>query len=193
MALFGSILNSLSTSQSSLLSLGVFKSQFLLSQLLVGTRLIGALTTSLTTGWQWILFIWWSFIACVHSPARFSADKVGGKGDLSHNLHSATQSCWKFDQNALTISSVSEIYARAVISLFQGWDFVIVAHTHWMPSHITKMPWSLDMLSSSLSSAPVISSKWFWGSIESNTTSSPANIPLLAPANCLDVTVSQRV
>ena len=49
---------------------------------------------------------------------RSFADKAGGKGDLSDSLNAAAPSCWESDQDALMISSVSEMYPTAVICLF---------------------------------------------------------------------------
>jgi hypothetical protein len=45
-------------------------------------------------------------------------DKAGGKGDLSDNLNAAAPLCQNSDLEALTISSMSEMYPTAVICLF---------------------------------------------------------------------------
>jgi len=73
---------------------------------------------SLSAGWRSNHLIWWTFNIWVGPPGRSFRETAGSTGDFSDNLYAATTSCWKSDQDALTISSVSEMYSRAVICSF---------------------------------------------------------------------------
>jgi len=118
MPLFCSISDSSSAAQSSSLSIGLSKWPFHCSQSSVSEILSGALSSSLWTGWRLILRIRRTFKIWVRPPGRSFADKGGGKGDLSDTLNAAAPSWWNSDQDALRISSVSEMYPTAVICLF---------------------------------------------------------------------------
>jgi len=113
-----SILDSSSAAQSSLLSCGLSKSPFRFSQSSVSEMLSSALSLSLSTGRRLILQIRRTFTIWVHPPGRSFPDKSGGKGDLFDNLNAAAPSGWRSDQDALTISSISEMNPTAVICLF---------------------------------------------------------------------------
>jgi len=104
MLLTWSISDSTSAVQSSSVSFGLSKSPFQLSQSSVSEMLSGALSSSLSTGWRLILLIRRTFKMWVRPAGRSFAYKGGGKGDLSDNLNAAAPSCWKSDQDALTIS-----------------------------------------------------------------------------------------
>jgi len=116
--LFSSISDALFGSQLSSLSFGLSQSPFQLSQFLVSEMLSSELSSSLLAGWWSICLIWRTFNTWVRPSGRYFADKAGGTGDFSDNLNSAAPSCSKFHQNALMISSVSEMYPPAVICLF---------------------------------------------------------------------------
>jgi len=193
MPLFFSISDLSSAAQSSSLSFGLSKSPFQLSQSAVSEMLSGALSGSLSTGWWLILQIRRTFKIWVLPPGRSFADKAGGKGDLSDNLNAAAPSCWKSDQDALTISSVSEIYSTAVICLFGARDSFWVACSFWLPCHISKQSWTLAILCNFLSSASFFISESFSVFVVSNSGSVPPKIPLLARANCLTRTFLRRV
>jgi len=96
-----------SAAQSSSLSFGFSKSPFLFSQSSVSEMLSCVLSLSLSTGWRLIIQIRQTFSIWVHPPGRSFASKAGGKGNLSDNLNAAAPSCWKSDQDVLTISSMS--------------------------------------------------------------------------------------
>jgi len=100
--------------------------------------LLGALSLSLSDGWRSILLIQRTFNTLVHPPGLTFADKAGGKGDLSDNLNAAAPSCWKFDQDSLVISLVSEMYLMAVICMFWVRDSFCVARSFWLPCHISQ-------------------------------------------------------
>jgi len=113
----------------------------------------------------------------------FSPGKAGGRGDLSENMNTARPSCWKFDHDALTISSVSEIYATVDICFFRARDTFCVAHWFWLPSHISKKLWTFASLKKVLCFASHIISELFSVCIVSNAESSFADIALLACDN----------
>ena len=141
-----SISISLSASQSSCLSFGLSKSRFECSQFSLSKMLSGVPSSSLSTGWQSILLIRWTFNIWVHPPWRTFGDKAGGKGDLSANLNAAAPSCWNSDQDAVTISAVSEKYPKTVLCLFWAGNSFCLAHTFWRPYHISKTSWTLAIL-----------------------------------------------
>jgi len=179
--------------QSSSVAFGLSKSSFQFSLSSVSEMLSGALSSSLSTGWMLILQIRRTFIIWVRPPGRSFADKAGGKGDLSDSLNAAAPSCWKGDQEALTISSVSEIYPTAVIGLFRGQDSFCIAHKFWLPCHISKKLWTLPTLRNILSSASFFISESFSEFVVTNSVLLPAKILLSARANCVTMTVSRRV
>jgi len=112
---FCSLLDSLSVAQLSMLSFGFSNCPFQFSQFSASEMLAGVLSSSLSSGWWLILRIWRTFKIWVYPPGRSSADTAGAKEDHSDNFNAATPSCWKSDQDALLISSVSKIYPPAVI------------------------------------------------------------------------------
>jgi len=91
------------------------------------------------------------------------------------------------------ISSVSEIYPAAVISLFSTRDSYCVAWWFWLPCHISNQSWTLASLCNFLSSTSFFNSNSFSVSMLSNAAQSPANIPLLARATCLTTTFSHSI
>jgi len=169
----------------------IFGKQF--SFLPKSTMLPGSLCSSLSAGWQVILVIWWRFNTCVCPPGRSISAKASGNGDLSDNLNAATPSCWKFDQDALTISSASEMYPTAAIGLFWVQDYSCVAHRFCLPCHISRKPWTLAILCNFLSSASLYICKLCSILVVSNAGSLHANIPLLARAICLTPTLSWKL
>jgi len=96
--------------------------------------------------WQLILWIQRKFKIWVCPPGSSFADKAGGKGDHSVNLNAAAPLCWKNDQDALTVSSMSEMYPTVDICLFWAQDFFSVAHRFWLPCHISKRSWTVAIL-----------------------------------------------
>jgi len=143
MLLSCSISDSTSTMQSSSLSFGLSKSPFRLSQASVSKMLSGALSSSLSTGWQLSVRILGTFNIGVRPPGRSFVDKGGGKGDLPDNWNAATPSCWKSDYDALTIS---EMYPTVVICLFWARDSFWVTHRFWQPCYISKKLWTFAIL-----------------------------------------------
>jgi len=127
MPLSGSMLDSLSASQSSWLTFGSSMSLSQTSQFSVSQMLSGALSSSHSARWQSILLNRWKFSSWVRPPWRAFAHKPGGTGDLSDNLNAATPSCGMFDQDTLTISSVSEMCPTAVIWTIWAWESSCVA------------------------------------------------------------------
>jgi len=177
-------LDSSSAAQLSLLSFGWSKSRFQFTQCSVTAICSCVLSSSLSTGWKFILRIVRTFKIRVLPPGRYLAEKAGGKGDLSDNLNAATTSCWKSDQEALTSSSMSEMYLMPVICLFWVWVSHCVAHRFWLPCHISKKSWTLPILCNLLSSASVFISELYSVFVVCDTG-------LLARANCLTMTFSQ--
>jgi len=155
--------------------------------------LSGALSSSLSTGWELIVRIQQTFNIWVRSPGRFFADKAGCKGVPSDNLNAATPSCWNSDHDDLKIFSASEMYPMAVISLFRVGDSFCVAPRLWLPCPISKKSWTMAILCNFLFSASFIISKSLSVFVVSNSGSVPAKITLLARANCLTMTISRRV
>jgi len=181
----GSISDSASMAQSSSLSYGLSKSPCQLSQSSVSEMLSGEQYSLLSTAWRLTLQIQRTCNIWVHSPGRFFADKGSGKQDLCDNLNAATPSCWMSDQDALMISSVSEMYPTAVICLFWARDFFCVARRFWLPCHISNKSWTLAILCNFFSSTYFIISVLFSVFFISNSGQVPAKIPLLARGNCL--------
>jgi len=192
MPLACAISESTSAMQSSSLSFRLSKSPFQLCQSSVSQTVPGVLSYSHLTGSRLILQIWLTFNLWVRPPGRSFADKDGGKGDLSDNLNAATPSCWKSDQDALTISSVSEIYPTAVICLLGAQDSFWVACRFWLPCHGPQKLWTLAILCNLHSSASFSISELFCGFIVSISGLAPATIPLLAQGYCLATTFSWK-
>jgi hypothetical protein len=145
--------DSVSASQSSSLLCRLSQSPFQLSPFSVSEMLSGVLFSALSTGWRSILLIQRMFNTWVYSPGRSFVDKAGGKHDLSEHLNAAVRRCWKFVQNALMISSVSERYPTAFVWVFGEHDTFCVACRLWLPCHISKKLWTLVVEPKSLSSA----------------------------------------
>jgi len=127
LVLSGSISDSSSTSQSSLLSTGLSKSPFQLTQFSLSEMHSGELSSWLLVGCQLILLISQMFNTWVRSPGRSFADKACGIDDPSHNVNAAAPACSKLYQDALIISSVLEMYPMTVICVFWAWDSFCVA------------------------------------------------------------------
>ena len=128
MQLCGSISDSSSVLQSSSLLCGLAKSPFQFSEILRSKMLWGALSSSVLMRWQSILYIQRTLNTWVRPPGRSFADTAGGKGDLSDNFNAAAPSCWKFDQNALMICSVSWMYPKADSCWVWSPDSFCLAH-----------------------------------------------------------------
>ena len=127
--------------QSCLLSFGLLKSLFQFRQSSESKMLSRASSSSHSTGWQLILRIRRTLNIWVGLPGRSFADNAGGKDDLSDSLNAAAPSCWKSEQDALMISSVSEMYPTAFICSFGAWDSFCVACRFWWPCHIVEKSW----------------------------------------------------
>jgi len=154
-----SISDSTAAAQSSSVSFGFSKSPLQFSKSSVSEMLAGELYSSFSTGSRFRLQIWRTFIIWVLPPGRSFADKAGGNGDLSDSLNAAAPSCWKSDQNALMISSVSKIYPTAVVCVFWARDSFCVTLRFWLPCHISKMSCTLAILGSVHSSTSFFISK----------------------------------
>jgi len=163
------------------------------SQFLVSETLSGALFSLLLAAWWSILLIQRTFCTRVRPLGRFFAVQGGAKGDLSGNLNAAAPSSLKFDQDALMISSVSEMYAIAVIYIFGKRDSCCVAQKFWLPCHISKMSWTLAILCDFHFPASFFNSKLFSVLVGSNAAQLPANILLLAITHCLTTTYTQHI
>jgi len=142
MPLSCSIWDSMSAAQLSSLSVGISRLPIQFSQLSVSVIHWGVLSSSLWTGWRSIHLSWWTFNIQVRPAGWSFGDEAGGQGDLSDHLNAAAPSCWRSDQDALVISSVTEIYPTAVICLFREWDFFCVAGRLWLPCSICKKSWT---------------------------------------------------
>ena len=147
--------------QSSSLSYALSKSPFQWGQSSMSEMLSGALSSSLSTGWWLFPQIQRTFNTWVHPPGRSFADKGGRKWDLSDNVYAAAPSCWKSDHDALTISSMSEMYHWEVICLFWTRDSYWASCTVWLPCHVSKELWTLGILWNVLSSASFFISESF--------------------------------
>jgi len=130
--------DSMSAPQSSSLLFGLSKATFKCSRSSVSEMLSCGRSLSLLTGWQLILLIRWSFNTWVRPQGRSFADQAGGKGDYSDNLNAASPPCWNSDHDALTISSIAEMYPTAVICLYCRPDSFCVPHRFWLPSDISR-------------------------------------------------------
>jgi len=193
MPLSSSIWDKLSASLLSSLAFGLAQSTFQSRHVSESEMLWGVLSSTISAGWRSILLILRPFKTWVHSTGRCFADKAGGKDDLSDNINAATPSCWKFDQDALTISSVSEMYPTAVIDLFWARDSFCIACWFWLPCHYSKRSWSFAILGNFHASSCLLISRSFSVFIVFGTALSPTNISLLARAKCLTNPFPQRV
>jgi len=193
MRLAGSRSGSSSAVQSSTRWFGLSKPLFQLSKFLESEMVWGALFWTLSSGWWLILLIQCTFDTWVHPPGWSFVDRAGQNGDLSDNLNAAAPSCWKFDQEALMIPSVSEMYPLAVICVFWARDSFCVAHRFWLLCHIPKKSCTLAILCDILFSASFFNSKLCSVSVVSNPAQPPANIPLLAQTNCPTTTFPRSV
>jgi len=155
--------------------------------------LAGALSSSLLVGWWSMRFIWPKFNMWVHPPGRAIAVKAGGKGELSDDLNAAAPSCLEIDQNALTISSVPEMYPMAVICLLSVQDSLCVARRFWLPCHNSKKLRMVAILRNVISSASMFISKTLSVFVISNTVWSHGIILILAGAISTTMTFSRRV
>jgi len=155
--------------------------------------LSGALSSSPSAGWCSICLIQRTFNTRVHPPASPHVRRTFGNGDLSDNLDAATPFRWTFDQDALTLSSLSEMFATVVICLFWVRDSFCVVCRFWLPCHISKTSWTLAFLQSVLSSSSLFNSKLLSVSDLSNAGSSPANIRKLTRPYFLATTCSWSV
>jgi hypothetical protein len=108
--------------------------------------LSGVQYQSLLAGWQSIRLIWQMFDRWGCPPGRSIEVKAGGKGELSDNLNAATQSCTTFDQDAFTISEVSDVYPAPVICLIWAGDTFYIAGRFWVLCHIGKEKFSLGRI-----------------------------------------------
>jgi len=192
MALSSTKSDATSSSQSSSLSFGWSKSPVQFSPFSVSELLSGALPISLWTGWRLILFLWPAFNTWVCPPGRSFADRAGGKGDLSDNLNAAAPSCWQSDQDALTISSISEMNPTAVSYLFGPRYSFCVAHRFWLPCHISKKSWTLAIQCYVVSSTTLFISASFSAFAISNAGSLPSNLMLFALPNSPTTSCSRR-
>jgi len=122
MPLSRSTSDSSSASQLSSLTFQLSMSSFQLSQFAVLEMLLSALYSYLSARKRSIFLIHHAFNIWVSLTKRSFADKAGGRGDLSYNLNAAAPSCWMFDQDALTFSSVFVMYHTAVICLISVHD-----------------------------------------------------------------------
>ena len=150
-------------------------------------------SSSLSARWRLIGLIRRTFNTRVCPPGSFFEDKAGGTGDFFDNFNAAAPSCWKCDHDALTISSVSEMYPTAVICSFWPWDSFCVAHRFRLPSHISKMLWTLAIWCNFFCSASLFISTLLSVLVGFNSGSSSASNPLLARVNWLTMTFSRRV
>jgi len=139
MQLSGSTSDLSSALQPAFLTFGLSKSPFQSRQLSVLDMHSGALSSSLSAEWLSIVPNRRTFDTWIRPPGRSFADKVGGKGAHSDNLNAAAPLGWKFDQDALIISSVSEMYPTTVIWSFTGRVYICVVGRFWLPCHIFKI------------------------------------------------------
>jgi len=91
------------------------------------------------------------------------------------------------------ISSVSRMYPTAVICFFWARDSFCVAHTFWLPCHISTKSWTLAILCNLLLSASFSISKSLSVFVVSHCRWWPATILVSARANCPTTPFSRRV
>jgi len=112
---------------------------------------------------------------------------------MSNSSNAVTPLCWRFYQDTLTISSVSEMYPTAVIWIFWACDFCCVARRCRVPYHISKMLWTLAIPCNLSCSVSLLISKLLSVFVVPNAVSTPPNNTLLAWANCLTLAFLRRV
>jgi hypothetical protein len=155
--------------------------------------LAGVLSSLLSTAGRLNLLILQTFNVWVHSPGRSFADKAGGKGNLSDNIYAAAPWCQMSGQDALMISSVSEIYAMDVICLISKWDSFCVARRFWLPYHISNKSLTLAILRNILSSTSFLNPRSLSVLNVSYAGSSHTKSSVLAQADYLTMTSSDRI
>ena len=185
-----SILDSSSASQSSLLLFGLSKSPFLITPCLVLETISGVLSSSLSAGWHSILLIRRMFDTWVHLPGRSFADNAGGKGDHCNTLYVAIRTCGHFIQDALMISSVSEMYALGVICMFWVQDSFLVACRFWLPCHTSKWHRPLPFCAFIFPQPGCSIPSRYQFQVVSNAAQLVVNVPWLAQAHCITTTFS---
>jgi len=164
------------------LSFRLSKSPFQVSQVLVSEMLLGALSSLHATGWWLVLRLWRTFDTWGLPPGRPFADTAGGKGDFSYNLSAAAPLCSKSERDAFTITSVSKISPTSPICSSSVWDSFCVAHTFWLPCHISNKWWTMAIWWKILSSDYLFISESFSVVWVSNTVQKP-NLLLLGGPN----------
>jgi len=107
--------------------------------------IVRALFSTPAIWWRLILLIWRTFYISVRSSGRSIADKAGGKDDIHDDLNAAPPSCWKSDEDALMVSSVSEMIPTAVICFICVRDSFCVACRLSLPCHISNTSCTLAM------------------------------------------------
>jgi hypothetical protein len=131
------MLDTLSATGSSSLSFGSSMALFKWSQCSVSELHSLPQSSSPLAGWPAIYLFRRTFNTWVRPPGRSFADKAYGSGNFSDNLNAAAPSCWKFNQDALMTSSVSEMDPMADICLVWARDSFYVARRFWLPCHIS--------------------------------------------------------
>jgi len=110
-------------------------------------------TIPITVGWMTVdYFRHRAFNTWVRPPGITFAENADAKVVLCDNLNAATPSCWKFDQDALMISSIYQMNPMAVLWLFWPPDSFCVSCMFWLPCHISEKSWTLAILYNVLSS-----------------------------------------
>jgi len=97
-----------------------------------------AQSSSLSTGCRLILGMQRTFNIWVRPPGRSFVDNTGGNGNISDCSNTAAPSCWERDQDALTISSMAEMYPTAVICVVWAKATPCVLHRFWPRCHFSK-------------------------------------------------------
>jgi len=152
-----------------------------------------ALSSLLLAGWHSILLCRCTLNASVHPSGRSVADKAGGNGDFADNWNAAAPSCRKFDQDALMICSVSEMYLWLSFACF-GREIPFVWHIGFgcpatSPKSHGPWPFCSIFFPPHLSSIPIHSASAWYEMLRNR----PRNILLFTWANCLMKTFSSRV
>jgi len=124
---------------------------------------------------------------------RLFGDNAGGTGDLFNMLNAAARSCWKYDQEALMFSSVSEMHPTAVMCWLCVWDIFCVACLFWLPCQISNTLWTMAIWYNYFSSMSLNNWLIVSDSIVFNIVVSPTNILLSADVNFFTMTFWQRV
>jgi len=108
--------------------------------------LSGAMSALHLIRWWLVCLIWQTLSFWVSPPGRSFADTAGGQDDLSDNFNAAAPSWWKSAGDALTISSVSEMYSTAVICTLWARDSFCVACRLWLTCPVSKRWWTITSL-----------------------------------------------